>query len=83
MLVQFSTRRRIKKNLVTRKTRKPLYRRVKVAQMLTVQNDVLFNDFLPKLLCMLLPRKKCTITHLRDRFLSAFYCKLGMMELKF
>lgn len=50
-------------------TRKLLYRTVKVAQVLTVQNDVLLNDFLPNLLCMLLPRKKCTVTHLRDRFL--------------
>lgn len=54
---------------------------VKVAQMLTIQNYVLLNDFLPKLLCVLLPRKKCTVTYLRDRFLLAFYCKLGMMEL--
>lgn len=64
-------------------TRKPLYRTVKVAQMLTIHNDVLLNDFLPYLLCMLLPRKKYNVTHPRDRFLLAFYCKLGMMKLKF
>lgn len=51
-------------------TRKPLYRGVKVAQMLTIQNDVLLNDFLPKLLCVMLPRKKCTVTHLRQVFIS-------------